>query len=197
MTARATVRVDLSALEELHDKWDDALGWVQGNRAEAQRFAFKNAEELTGEVREKILDSAQGRALPGQRTGALARSFREEWGISRTGNMRIGTFSRLVYAGVQDHGGRIHAKRQFLAIPLTAKSVTKWPRDWPRGELFFIRSRRGNALLAMRNGRGIRPMYALKRSVYIQPKHYTRDAIRAFMPGFVKRLTRAIAGELT
>jgi len=74
-------------------------------------------------------------------------------------------------------GKRIRPKsKKYLAIPLSRLTYGRWPRDFQKGELFPIKTRNGNLILAMAKGKGKRrrilPMFVLKRSVKI-PKRLT------------------------
>lgn len=188
----ATVSVDLKGLDDLSDRWSEAVSWVRGNRPEAKRTALSAAQILVGEIREAIMDSpATARQLPNQRTGGLARSYREEVKVTG-GQWLIGAYSDLVYARIQDEGGRIFPSRmQRLAIPLTRKAAIRWPRDWPRGKLF----RRGNALTE-RRGKQLINHYALAKSVKITGKKYTERAKTTAMPQIAKLIIRRLVAEM-
>lgn len=193
MTVRAGVRVNLRALDELSDRWSEAIEWIQSDRGGAERVALQGAQILVGRTREAILDSASGRSLPGQRTGALARSFRERVRVTRSG-IEMEAKSKLVYARIQDEGGRIFAKKRMLAIPMTSVAVRKWPRDWPRGQLFRPR---GKSYLAEATGNGkIKVHYLLRASVRIRPKNYTEKARERAVPEIARLFVRSLAKEV-
>jgi hypothetical protein len=89
---------------------------------------------------------------------------------------------QVKYARTQEFGARIQAKRsRYLAIPLdaarTAAGVARWPGPRSVPGLFFIRSKAGNPLLVVRDGDGIRPMFALKERVTIKAQPYMRPAM--------------------
>jgi phage gpG-like protein len=109
------------------------------------------------------------------RTGNLARSYRIHW---KRGDM-VGYYgSNVKYAAIHERGGTIRAKGKFLAIPLPgAKSGVGSgvsPRNYPKGELFPVTSKRGNLILMSKSG----PKFVLKRSVKI-PKRPTIDPMIA------------------
>lgn len=91
--------------------------------------------------------------------------------------------SNLPYAAIQNFGGVIHAKKQFLTIPLMNKArqvgigagAKKYGGDKRNVGLFFVRIlKTGNCFLAKRIGSKKKPKlefwYWLKRSVKIPPR---------------------------
>ncbi|NIU03768.1 MAG: hypothetical protein GWO40_05620 [Gammaproteobacteria bacterium] len=166
--------------------------------------AFAQASQiLVGDVREAILSSYSD-SWPGTvRTGALARSFREYVEVTQR-RVRIGASSDLVYARIQDQGGRITPKtRKALAIPLRRVPVGKWPRHWPKGELFTLRKKdrpTGDTvgILYRKTGkRGrLQAMYLLRRSVKIPAKRYLDAAAKSARPKIAKLISRAIGEEV-
>lgn len=89
---------------------------------------------------------------------------------------------RVKYARTQEFGATIQAKRsRYLAIPLeaarTGAGVARWPGPRSVPGLFFIRSKAGNPLLVVRDGDGIRPMFALKERVTIKAQPFLRPAM--------------------
>lgn len=188
----STVRLDLSELEDLSEAWADAVAWIQGETSEAERVALKAAQILTGETRAAVYDTVRGAGAAHKRTGALARSYREEVNISAA-NFTFGTYSNLVYARVQDKGGRIYPKGRALAIPMTTAARLRWPRDWARGELFRPR---GKDYLASSNGTRLEVQYLLRPSVFLHAKDYTGLAKEKAMPQVAKVFTRALAQKM-
>jgi len=131
------------------------------------------AEHVAGEIRREIHARFRGK------TGTLGGSFNAVLLKPKGGKIRAGALSDLIYARIQDEGGTIKPKtRQNLSIPLSpeAKTVGKWPRHFARGRLFFMKSKRGNKLLAESVGRGKRARlvlhYLLRPTVQIDGKRY-------------------------
>ena len=147
------------------------------------------AVHAEGELKQSIADT-----FPSGGTGALARNPKamllETKGVVKS----AGAFLDLVYALIQDEGGTIKAKTvKNLAIPLSneAKVPGKWPRTWAPKTLFFLKSKRGNKLLAERIGKGrIKPHYLLKPSVTIKGKGYVERARRS-----AEKIIAEIIGE--
>lgn len=195
MTVETGITVDLSELEGLGERWEEFADWTRSNKGDAERLALKAAQVLVGAIREEILSSPAPSRGTGVRTGALARSYREQVKVSNW-TFRIGAFSHLVYAGIQDRGGRIYPRtRKALAIPMTRKAAIRWPRDWPRGKLFRPR---GKSYLASAKGKhGIEVQYLLRKSVRIKPKHYLRDASKVALPQIGKLFVKRIADGVT
>jgi hypothetical protein len=117
------------------------------------------------------------RRFPGG-TGALARSFLPPTFISkRPGEIKVGALSSLVYARIQDEGGSIKAKRsKLLAIPLTPKAKSRWPRDWPKNSLALIKTKKGNLLLIDAKSKRIKAHYVLTPRVRIPGRNYLAEA---------------------
>lgn len=138
---------------------------------------FRCAQIAAGEIRRVVYSTFNGR------TGALARSFKETFLGDANGGVRsAGALSDSVYAPIQDEGGTIRpSSRENLAIPLPGAGVPygKWPRDYARGELHFIKSRRGNSLLCNRAGK---PLFVLKPEVHVRGRGYLKTAADAAAP---------------
>lgn len=137
-------------------------------------------------------------------TGALAKSFLPARFVEQSDKkVSAEAASDLPYAGIQDKGGTIKGGKTatMLAIPLTAKARTLWPREWAKNELTLIPSKdSGPALLCTKQGRGKRyslvPQYALKKSVRIMGAHYLETAQDASQQGVVDILNEDIREAL-
>lgn len=131
---------------------------------------------VEGELREEVMNTFSKGG-----TGALARSFKAQLLEDEGSIKRSGAYSDLVYARIQDEGGRITPKtRKHLAIPLSqeAKVPGKWPRTWAPRQLFRFTSKRGNKLLGERQGTKIKTHYLLRESVRLDGKGYIERARR-------------------
>lgn len=126
------------------------------------------------------------------RSGRLRNSMGEETkadgSIIKT---LIGSMG-VIYARIQEFGGLIKPKRgKYLAIPLaaakTGAGVPRYasPRDVP--DLVFLRSKKGNPILAKKVGKGKRarlvPMFVLVTSVTLKPRLGLRDTVKKFFQG--------------
>ena len=69
------------------------------------------AELLRGDIVRSIYDSAD------KPKGDLARSFQVELMDKGDESVSVGVYSELVYAKIQDEGGRIEPKKKWLAFP--------------------------------------------------------------------------------
>ena len=121
-----------------------------------------------------------GKTTLSRRTGDLMASVKKS--VRTTGRFtdtggeitgRIG--SPLIYASTQELGATIRPKKaQYLTVPLPAaldaRGVMKLPkaRDYPN--TFVQRSRRGNLIIFQKKGRGIVPLFVLKKQVKIPPR---------------------------
>lgn len=110
----------------------DAAGQRVGNMAKpARQIGLYAASEARKRLNERPRNW-------GNHTGQLARSIHSTFDES-TGTIRIGT--NLIYARVQEIGGEIRPKKKYLAIPVddSLRRSGKWPRDFGKGELQFVR----------------------------------------------------------
>jgi len=119
-----------------------------------------------------------------RRSGNLARSVGAEVRMVGPMTLRLVGFVRSTapYARIHEYGGVIKPKKaKFLAIPLqktrggaASFASAMGPRNYP-GKLTFVVSKKGNLLLGLvlyKGGKqkGFKPLYVLKRSVYIPPR---------------------------
>ena len=144
--------------------------------------ALRGAEHVAGSIRAEAMGRVKGSPTT-VLTGALARSWRSRFVTRGATEATAEAYSELAYARIQDEGGTIKPRtRKFLAIPLVRLPVGKWPRDWPRDALQFIRTRRGGLLVErVKRGRG-RAIYALVRSSTIKGSGYVAAGIKAAEP---------------
>jgi hypothetical protein len=75
----------------------------------------------------------------------------------------VGKAKNVVYAYIQDKGGTIRKKNKMLTIPLgnTKGTIANFEGG------FFIKSKKGNVLYCMRDGKKIKPLFLLKDEVNI------------------------------
>lgn len=121
----------------------------------------------------------------GRRTGRLAQSTR--WipefieGESGLKEIRLGLFSSVPYARIQNVGGVVSARSgSYLTVPLPAALtpvgvLRKRAREWK--DSFFIRSRLQNLLLVQSRGKQIVPLFVLKKSVTLKPTRWATRAV--------------------
>lgn len=133
-----------------------------------------------------------------RRTGTLARSWVRPQVVGKTiKELSVIFINEAVYADIQEHGGKIEAKRaQFLAIPLEA---AKTPAGVPRFSsplrestappMFFAKG-----ILFAKEGNTIVPMFALKKSVEIPPRLGAAEVIDKGISKMVKAAEKA-AGQ--
>ncbi len=111
-------------------------------------------------------------------TGRLGSSFMPPKFIATGKNVAAGALSTLPHADILDRGGTIKPRTvKMLAIPLSKKAKKLWPREWPKGELVRITSKKGNVLLVTPKGKGGMDLhYLLKKSVDITGRGYIERA---------------------
>lgn len=128
-------------------------------------------------------------------TGALADSFVVVVGPRKEGQNPLSSVtieSTKAYAGIHEHGGIIRPKRaRALTVPLTPQARRLPAKLWPKGSLFRVGS-----VLASKMGRGIRPQFALKKSVFIRPKRYVSRALKRSEPQLRNLLRVSIQATL-
>lgn len=167
-----------------------ALAIMSGRLGEeSARMVLAAAEHVAGTIREVVYEK-----FPDGRTGALARSFRPVFLGRDNAGVSAAAASDLVYARIQDEGGKILPKTvKRLAVPIKGAGVPigKWPRHFAKGELTFVNFGRlgmsaGDSgkppILARvyKNKKGetirFKPMFVLLSSVTITGKRYLDTA---------------------
>ena len=165
--------------------------------------AFRNAAKLLKSKRRvtKALRAAaveyRGVTIPEikkhvpVRDGGLQRSIQGEVRGRKADSVTVRFFSRKVYGGIRDQGGRIAAKRAAaLAIPLQGQRMSS-PRE--DGEL-FVKKIRGDGYLMRRLGNGrLEPRWLLKKAVVQRGSGFMRKGIEDTLP----QLPEIVAREVT
>lgn len=178
-------------VERQGPRLDFMVGEVsKGVKRSVPRITRQVAVLAQGPLRESIVATmkeggrwAKGRLARSVTTEVLEQSNPESSSATKVYSFVTG--SRLVYARIQDQGGIIRPRTvRYLAVPtrnLGARMRSRWPRDWPRGELFLIPAvgpRAGkDPLLARKVRNRIKVMYVLKKQVTIPAKDYTGKAL--------------------
>lgn len=141
--------------------------------------ALKAADRVRGVIDKEVRSTYQSRGL-------LARSFEATLIQATSGKVTSAALSDSSYAGIQNRGGTIRPRnRKNLAIPLRQHDRNNyvWPRNHPDRERFvFIKSKRGNKLLALVSGKTIDPVYLLKPQVTIRGTRYLDRAKKKSEP---------------
>jgi hypothetical protein len=87
------------------------------------------------------------------------------------------------YGRIQELGGEVRpVTRQWLTIPLEAAKTRAGVgrgRALDFQDTFFLRSRAGNLILAMKNGTGITPLFVLKKQVRVPASPYLSPVLAA------------------
>jgi len=120
-------------------------------------------------VREQVVEVIMSLAKSGK--GGLRDSYQVELVSKGREKVEVGVFSDLVYAEIQDTGGDISPKKQWLAFPhKEAKNYVgvRWPRDFPDGHFEFALSKSdpSNTAYLFEFGREP-PVFILKKKVTI------------------------------
>jgi len=151
-----------------------------------------------------------------RRTGSLARSFRfEVSGKGLDSQTRFATDAP--YARLQEHGGKITAKKaKALAIPLMGspavtpagvprypsghgrslrntlpKDYTFWVYKAPSGKVFLMGAKKTEGGKASRSNKGrAQAWFQLKKSVTIKPRMKFAESIRLYVKVFSDKLAQ-------
>lgn len=164
---------------------------VAALKANGPKIVLKAANHAGGEIAKSVF------ARHGGGSGALARSFLPAaFTDAPAGTVAAGAFSDLVYAEIQDQGGTIKPKTgKNLAIPVGQKrSDVRWPRDYGKGQLHYMRSKSGKALLVENVGRGkdIRVRFVLRPQVIVRGSGYLKAAADAAAPGIDRIIAEGV-----
>lgn len=145
---------------------------IQGGEAvrkEITKFGLEAALIAEAEMRRQVVI-----LLADDPTGALARSIRRELVRSVDGEIEVHVGPHTVYARIQDEGGTVTPHKVYLAIPIPGAGVRKgkWPRDWGKKDLAFIKRPGKDPVLFSKTL--ARPVYVLKKRVTLKGVGYIR-----------------------
>ena len=123
----------------------------------------------------------KGRSRRGGITGNLWRSIGHKLRSTLSGKAHvlsvgtgIGTMKKVPYAKIQDKGGTIHAKGKKLTIPFPGVRGTAREQT---GKIIWLKSKRGNTIMAKKTGKGFKPLFTLVDSVTIPETRWFSDVI--------------------
>ena len=181
--------------EEFERRLDGITDDLRGVVAKKMLLA---GELIAGGIARAVHQTMKPNRAGKTRTGNLARSFRPSL-VEQQGRVGVGVFPTgpaAKYAAIQDQGGKIFpSSRKALAVPISGSTIGRWPRDFPRGELFMLKRKGGKApLLVKRVGDGIVPMFVLLKSVTIDAKNYVELGWRIARPDVEELLERELEG---
>lgn len=143
-------------------------------------------------------------AFPGslsKRSGRLLASLADSGVVIGASSNPIEVSYKLDgIAAVHERGATITPKRaKWLTVPLpaalNANGTPKRPsaRDWQN--TFIIRSKRGNLLIVQRSGRGIIPLYVLKKKVVILKRLAFEEAFTAGKDFLADQIAKEVIRE--
>lgn len=143
----------------------------------AKRNATERLRVRTGRLRSSIIGDSDG----------------------LTGFVRAGD-AAVTYARIQDEGGTVKPRNgKYLTIPvgqaLTGSGVERQPARAYK-DLFPIRSKKGNLLLARRNGKALDVLYILVQRVKVPPTRFLTDAAEQAADSLREGLNTALAEVL-
>lgn len=113
-----------------------------------------------------------------RKTGNLARSIGGKKGRTATGlNVVVGSgvfAPEVPYALIQELGGTVTPKRRdWLAIPF--RGIKGFPREYQ--DTFFAHSKRGNLILFQKQGKGKKPLFAMKKEAKVPASRWFSSVI--------------------
>lgn len=169
---------------------------LKGLQKVYQRLAARHGTPWSGDMSGQATDLYK-------RTGGGLKGIRESIEVNDPNALGLvaGRISARFPMSVHEKGATIRPKRaQYLTIPLPAAMdsrgvpLRKRARDWDN--TFVARSRKGNLLIFRKEGRGIVPLYVLKKEVRIPPRlGMEKDMRENFLPYFEKKAFEAISDQ--
>lgn len=122
--------------------------------------------------------------------------------VSEGQSVAVGTVPLTKYMSAHEFGATIKAKGgKYLTVPLPAAlngdGTPKKPSAllWKKAQV--IKSRRGNLLIAVKNGRGWTPLYALKEVVKLPPRLGLRTELKRESKAMRKDIAAGIRNLLS
>ena len=156
--------------------WISKRKHIAGIDPAIRYFLTKWSTETVLKLKRAASGGIVGKYKSGRKSGQLHRNVAYKiTGAARRYNSEIGTgvgaTKEVVYADILDQGkyskrrdGIIRpVRKQYLTIPFP--EVRGWARSYP--DAFFVKSKAGNLVLARRKGKGIEPLFLLKKEVEI------------------------------
>ena len=119
----------------------------------------------------------------GSKSGQLMRNI--DFILQERGNVLhgeagtgVGRAKSVVYSHIQDKGGTIRKKNKLLTVPLgdTKGRIANFPDG------FFVKSKKGNVLYCQRQGKRLKPLFALKEKVEIPATSWFSSVIDKRQP---------------
>ena len=170
--------------------------------AVGERAMRRHLERVTD-----ILAKRHNRAPGATGANALAKITGEgiarlqEAEVQKRGAEIVGVIPLVQHMVTQEFGGVIKAKGQgYLTVPLPAALNSDGTPKKPSALLWrkarVIKSKRGNLLIAVKNGRQWIPLYALKREVKIPARLGMRTELRKDRPRLMKDVRAGIRALL-
>lgn len=184
------LKIDITkSVGAIVDRW---AGKLTGSFA---KEALRLANYAGGEIAKYCISSFK------RGTGQLARSFLPARMVESSGGTAAGALSDLPYAWLVTGTTKTITpkEKKNLAIPLTPKAKTLWPRDWAKGYLACIQSKAGNLLLIGGHKSGVKgiPQYLLRPSVTITGKPVLEQAAAALKLRIAGDLPHQLAVDMT
>lgn len=160
------------------------LAKIRTTRSNVERFIalsmVQGMQDFEGRIIERQMSGQKGKKGVNRVSGRLAGDwFIDQRGSGNTFSVTLAT--PIKYAQIHQRGGTITPKSaKMLAIPLPGAMTQSQAAQGPRANpnLRFIRSKKGNLLLAEIGARGIKPMWILKKSVGIPKRLFVLEDFR-------------------
>ena len=188
---------------ETKGKWPDLSRFTAKNiLGVGERAMQGHLDRVTDKLAERHsrAPGATGRGALAKITGGGIKRLQEAQVEQRGGEM-VGVIPLTQAMAVHEFGDTIKAKgKGYLTVPLPAAfngdGTLKKPSAllWKKARV--IKSRKGNLLIAVRNGRGWTPLYALKEQVKIPARLGLRKELKKDRPKLMREVRAGIKGLL-
>ncbi|WP_371154144.1 hypothetical protein [Jannaschia sp. 2305UL9-9] len=134
------------------------------------------------------------------RAGSEGQRRLEDYTVDTSDSEVTGTVTLTRGLGLQEYGGVMRVKnKRYLTVPLPAAMTGGKPkrmraRQWEDARV--ITSRKGNLIIARKQGRRWIPLYALEKEVHIRARLVLRREMKNARPDFMRDVGKEIKGLL-
>lgn len=171
--------------------WNEARAVLHANASKAVQMAgILTAREISRTLNRSGSNRGATPSAPGtpphKDSGRLSQIHVDDSKLKDAQWPRVRVGTNIPYARILEFGGIILAKNGYLTIPLNqeARDMRKRAGASLRSVAGLVtrRSKKGNLLLGMANGKDFRPLFVLKKSVEIKKRPYMRPTFKRLKP---------------
>lgn len=149
--------------------------------------------EIAEQVSDRVVRPAIMRAVVAKGhvdTGRLVGSWKRITRSTGPNKAVVAVVSDQPQTRILNRGGTIFPRvKKFLTVPIAPEAKGKRARDFPGA--FVLRAKSGNAFLAIKQGDGLRLLFALRKSVRIPASGYldqAADEVEHATPSFLRAM---------